>query len=44
MRNFKFILFFKIIAITFVNYGLQSIIIEDDGEGVSAVNMNEIGN
>ena len=43
MWKFQFIIL-KIIVITFVNYGLQSIIIEDDGEGVSAANMNEIGN
>lgn len=31
------------IDITFINYGLDSIIVEDDGEGISREDMTQIG-
>ena len=34
---------YKVLAITFVNHGFDSIIVEDDGDGIQSEDMSEIG-
>lgn len=37
------LMFFNIVDITFINYGFDSIIVEDDGDGISPMDMQQIG-
>jgi DNA mismatch repair ATPase MutL len=41
--NLIFFDFSIFLDITFINYGFDSIIVEDDGDGISPINMQEIG-
>jgi hypothetical protein len=43
MTAASMIIVFIYLDITFVNYGLDSIIVEDDGRGINSEDMNEIG-